>query len=76
MKRSNSFESTAFDALDLHPRLLRGIRDAGFETMRPIQAETIPAAIEGRDILGLAQTGTGKTAIVGRKRVLGGRLRR
>lgn len=62
MKRSNSFESTAFDALDLHPRLLRGIRDAGFETMRPIQADTIPAAIEGQDILGLAQTGTGKTA--------------
>ncbi len=51
-----------FDALDLHPRLLRGIRDAGFETTRPIQAQTIPAAIEGRDVLGLAQTGTGKTA--------------
>jgi len=52
----------AFDALELHPRLLRGIRDAGFETMRPIQAQTIPAAIDGRDVLGLAQTGTGKTA--------------
>lgn len=62
MKCSDSFESMAFDALDLHPRLLRGIRDAGFETPRPIQAQTIPAAISGRDVLGLAQTGTGKTA--------------
>lgn len=62
MTYGNSHESTAFDALDLHPRLLRGIRDAGFETPRPIQAQAIPAALDGRDVLGLAQTGTGKTA--------------
>jgi ATP-dependent RNA helicase RhlE len=42
--------------------VLRGIRAAGFETPRPIQARTIPAVLEGRDVLGLAQTGTGKTA--------------
>ena len=62
MTHGNSHESTAFDALDLHPRLLRGIRDAGFKTPRPIQAQAIPAALDGRDVLGLAQTGTGKTA--------------
>ncbi len=41
---------------------MRGIRAAGFEYPRPIQFETIPAGLEGRDVLGLAQTGTGKTA--------------
>ena len=62
MTDCNSHESTAFDALDLHPRLLRSIRAAGFEEPRPIQAQAIPAALDGRDVLGLAQTGTGKTA--------------
>jgi len=62
MTHANSSESSAFDALDLDPKLLRGVRHAGFEAPRPIQAETIPAALEGRDVLGLAQTGTGKTA--------------
>ena len=41
---------------------MRGIADAGFVSPRPIQEETIPATLDGRDILGLAQTGTGKTA--------------
>ncbi|MCH7708134.1 MAG: DEAD/DEAH box helicase [Myxococcales bacterium] len=41
---------------------MRGIRALGFETPRTIQFETIPAGLEGRDVLGLAQTGTGKTA--------------
>jgi ATP-dependent RNA helicase RhlE len=41
---------------------MRGIRAASFETPRPIQTQTIPATLDGRDILGLAQTGTGKTA--------------
>lgn len=41
---------------------MRGIRAAGFENPRPIQLETIPAGLKGRDVLGLAQTGTGKTA--------------
>ncbi len=41
---------------------MRGISAAGFETPRPIQFETIPAGLDGRDVLGLAQTGTGKTA--------------
>ncbi len=54
--------STGFDRFDLHPLVLRGVLAAGFKEPRPIQNETIPAALKGRDILGLAQTGTGKTA--------------
>jgi ATP-dependent RNA helicase RhlE len=53
---------TGFDRFGFHPSILRGVLAAGFEEPRPVQAETIPAAIEGRDVLGLAQTGTGKTA--------------
>jgi ATP-dependent RNA helicase RhlE len=53
---------TGFDRFGLHESLLRGIDAAGFETPRTIQDETIPAGLEGRDVLGLAQTGTGKTA--------------
>jgi ATP-dependent RNA helicase RhlE len=51
-----------FDQFGLSLSLRRGIRLAGFEKPRPIQLETIPAGLEGRDVLGLAQTGTGKTA--------------
>jgi ATP-dependent RNA helicase RhlE len=46
----------------LAPSIQRGIAALGFTEPRPIQAQTIPAALEGRDVLGLAQTGTGKTA--------------
>jgi ATP-dependent RNA helicase RhlE len=53
---------SGFDTFQLHPLVRKGVRAAGFTEPRPIQARTIPAAIEGRDILGLAQTGTGKTA--------------
>ena len=59
---SKSSTSQGFDAFDLHPNLMRGIRALSFETPRPIQAEAIPAALDGQDVLGLAQTGTGKTA--------------
>ncbi|MDE0897286.1 MAG: DEAD/DEAH box helicase, partial [Planctomycetota bacterium] len=53
---------TGFDRFDFHPSIVRGLVAAGFQEPRPIQAETIPAALTGRDVLGLAQTGTGKTA--------------
>ena len=53
---------TGFDRFGFHSSLLRGTEAAGFEMPRPIQAETIPAGLDGRDVLGLAQTGTGKTA--------------
>lgn len=51
-----------FDRFRLDARLLRALHAAGFEDPRPIQAQSIPACLEGRDVMGLAQTGTGKTA--------------
>ena len=53
---------TAFDQLPLADAVLRAVSDIGYETPSPIQARSIPHLLEGRDILGLAQTGTGKTA--------------
>jgi ATP-dependent RNA helicase RhlE len=51
-----------FSALGLHPDLLRGIRELGFIRPTPIQDEAIPPALQGRDLLACAQTGSGKTA--------------
>jgi ATP-dependent RNA helicase RhlE len=51
-----------FDQLGLIPELLDAVRDAGYTTPTPIQVQAIPVALGGRDIMGLAQTGTGKTA--------------
>ncbi|MCI0550578.1 MAG: DEAD/DEAH box helicase, partial [Anaerolineae bacterium] len=51
-----------FDQFNLDPRLMQGIKYAGYETATPIQEAAIPAALRGRDIIGTAQTGTGKTA--------------
>jgi len=62
MTASQSLPVTGFNRFELHPDLLRGVRAAGFVEPRPIQVETIPAALEGADVLGLAHTGTGKTA--------------
>ncbi len=52
---------TRFDSFDLDSRLVRGLSDAGFERCTPIQAETLPIALQGQDVAGQAQTGTGKT---------------
>ena len=52
----------SFTSLNLHPTLLRGIRELGFTRPTPIQADAIPPAMEGRDVLASAQTGSGKTA--------------
>lgn len=54
--------SMNFQELKLIPALLRNVREAGYEEPTPIQKETIPLVLEGRDVLGCAQTGTGKTA--------------
>ncbi|MCK5334824.1 MAG: DEAD/DEAH box helicase, partial [Gammaproteobacteria bacterium] len=53
---------TSFDQLNLNEFLLKALNDVGYEKPSPIQAETIPLLLEGRDVLGQAQTGTGKTA--------------
>ena len=53
---------TKFSDLNLNPKILKAVEEAGYETPTPIQAGAIPAAIAGRDVLGIAQTGTGKTA--------------
>jgi ATP-dependent RNA helicase RhlE len=52
----------SFAALGLSDRLLRAVADAGYLTPTPIQAQAIPHLLAGRDMLGCAQTGTGKTA--------------
>jgi ATP-dependent RNA helicase RhlE len=51
-----------FAALALDPKLLRAVTDQGYTTMTPIQAQAIPVVLAGRDVMGAAQTGTGKTA--------------
>lgn len=54
-----------FNELGLSPAILESINNMGFEETTPIQEKTIPVALEGRDLLGQAQTGTGKTAAFG-----------
>ncbi|MEL7012819.1 MAG: DEAD/DEAH box helicase [Pseudomonadota bacterium] len=51
-----------FSELNLNPKVLKAVEEAGYETPTPIQEGAIPPALEGRDVLGIAQTGTGKTA--------------
>jgi len=58
----NHLSDLRFDTLDIHEQVQAGIRDAGFEFCTPIQASTLPTALEGHDVAGQAQTGTGKTA--------------
>ncbi|MBB3189723.1 DEAD/DEAH box helicase [Halomonas cerina] len=59
---STSVASPSFGDLALLPDVLSAVETLGYETPSPIQAQTIPALLEGRDMLGQAQTGTGKTA--------------
>ena len=51
-----------FSDLKLNPKILKAVKDAGYEKPTPIQKKAIPAALDGKDVLGIAQTGTGKTA--------------
>src|SRR6185295_603834 len=55
-------EMTKFDELGLSPAALESLKAAGFETPTPIQGKAIPPALSGRDVIGCAATGTGKTA--------------
>src|SRR5688572_3215001 len=54
-----------FEDFDLSSDIMKGIQDIGYEEPSPIQAECIPAVIRGEDVIGQAQTGTGKTAAFG-----------
>ena len=51
-----------FEDFDLNRQLLNAIEEAGYQTPTPIQEQTIPLILAGHDVLGIAQTGTGKTA--------------
>ena len=58
-------ETNGFEYMNLCPEILRAVKEMGFEEMSPIQAKAIPAMLSGKDIIGQAQTGTGKTAAFG-----------
>ena len=60
--RKPRIRMTKFADLNLDPKVLKAIADAGYDSPTPIQEGAIPPALEGRDVLGIAQTGTGKTA--------------
>lgn len=69
MNRTEEVENTevrmAYKDADIDADILRAVTEMGFETMSPIQEKAIPVLLEGRDIIGQAQTGTGKTAAFG-----------
>lgn len=54
-----------FYEFELHHNVVRGLTQMGLEEATPIQEQTIPLALQGRDVIGQAQTGTGKTAAFG-----------
>jgi ATP-dependent RNA helicase DeaD len=62
MSTADDHAPDTFADLDIDERVLRALADVGYETPSPIQAATIPALMAGRHVVGLAQTGTGKTA--------------
>jgi ATP-dependent RNA helicase RhlE len=62
MSTSTTETPTTFEDLRLEPQILQAVRDAGYQHPTPIQAQAIPLVLKGRDVIGLAQTGTGKTA--------------
>jgi len=52
----------SFETFNLHPSIMTGVQELGYVTPTPIQRQAIPPIMQGRDLIGLAQTGTGKTA--------------
>jgi len=60
-----NMETLKFNELNISPEIIRGVKDMGFEEASPIQSKAIPIAMAGADIIGQAQTGTGKTAAFG-----------
>ena len=62
MSIENVSSISCFEELGLPDSILSAIQDAGYQSPTPIQAATIPILLQGRDVVGQAQTGTGKTA--------------
>jgi ATP-dependent RNA helicase RhlE len=62
---TDTTQTPSFDTLGLHPKLLQALHKLNFTTPTPIQVHAIPVAIEGKDLVGIAQTGTGKTMAFG-----------
>src|SRR3954470_1707356 len=62
MSEENTGPTVSFAELELAPEVLDAVRDAGYTHPTPIQQQAIPLALAGRDLIALAQTGTGKTA--------------
>ena len=58
-------EAIRYENSEIDKRIIRAVTEIGYEEMTPIQQSAIPALLEGRDIIGQAQTGTGKTAAFG-----------
>ena len=58
-------EHIKFEEMNISNEILRAVLDMGFEEATPIQSQAIPAVLEGKDIIGQSQTGTGKTAAFG-----------
>ena len=61
-KDTTQEETVYFEDLDLSDEVLDALYDMRFEKCTPVQAKCIPPLLEGRDVIGIAQTGTGKTA--------------
>ena len=58
-------ENMKFEKLNISQEIIRAVEDMGFEELTPIQAQSIPVMMSGADLIGQAQTGTGKTAAFG-----------
>lgn len=58
-------DTIKFEDLDISPQILRAVKDMGFEETTAIQGQAIPVVLSGEDVIGQAQTGTGKTAAFG-----------
>jgi len=64
-RKEINMDTIRFDEMDLSPLILKAVVEMGFEEMSPIQAKAIPVIMQGKDVVGQAQTGTGKTAAFG-----------
>lgn len=62
---SNTEQTISYKESEIDERIIRAVEEMGFENMTPIQAQAIPVMLDGRDLIGQAQTGTGKTAAFG-----------